>query len=160
MLIGRDIRLEIGGRTLLEDGTVLVGAEDKVALVGRNGTGKSSLLSYLLGTPPSHLHGTGRVQILGTVGFLPQVPVPDGLGIDPSAFSHVLSARGIDVLDDELQKARRRLEASPTEDAVAAFSDFEVTYQRLSPAQVREERGEDTYTLTSTLVTWLAVRPG
>jgi hypothetical protein len=42
----------------------------------------------------------------------------------------------------------------------SAFSDFEVTYQRFSPAQVREERGEDTYTLTSTLVTWLAVRPG
>jgi SAM-dependent methyltransferase len=40
-----------------------------------------------------------------------------------------------------------------------AFSDFDVTYQRLGPAQVREERGEDTYTLTSTLVTWLATRP-
>lgn len=39
------------------------------------------------------------------------------------------------------------------------FSDFDVTYQRLGPAQVREERGEDTYTLTSTLVTWLATRP-
>ncbi len=39
------------------------------------------------------------------------------------------------------------------------FSDFDVTYQRLRPAQVREERREDTYTLTSTLVTWLATRP-
>ncbi|HEX7162326.1 MAG TPA: class I SAM-dependent methyltransferase [Trebonia sp.] len=39
------------------------------------------------------------------------------------------------------------------------FSDFDVTYQRLGPAQVREERGEDTYTLTSTLITWLATRP-
>jgi tellurite methyltransferase len=40
-----------------------------------------------------------------------------------------------------------------------AFSDFHVTYQRLVPAQVREDRGEDTYTLTSTLITWLATRP-
>jgi trans-aconitate methyltransferase len=40
-----------------------------------------------------------------------------------------------------------------------AFSDFDVTYQRFSPAQVREERGEETYTLTSTLVSWLATRP-
>ena len=39
------------------------------------------------------------------------------------------------------------------------FSDFDVTYQRFTPAQVREQRGEDTYTLTSTLVTWLATRP-
>lgn len=41
----------------------------------------------------------------------------------------------------------------------AAFRDFDVTYQRLGPAQVREERGEDAYTLTATLVTWLATRP-
>jgi tellurite methyltransferase len=40
----------------------------------------------------------------------------------------------------------------------SAFRDFDVTYQRLGPARVREERGEDTYTLTSTLVTWLATR--
>jgi SAM-dependent methyltransferase len=42
----------------------------------------------------------------------------------------------------------------------SAFSDFDVTYQRLGSAQVREERGEETYTLTSTLITWLATRPG
>ena len=40
-----------------------------------------------------------------------------------------------------------------------AFTGFDVTYQRLGPTQVRENRGEDTYTLTSTLVTWLATRP-
>ena len=38
------------------------------------------------------------------------------------------------------------------------FGDFDVTYQRSSPAQVREERGADTYTLASTLITWLAIR--
>ncbi|HXQ19771.1 MAG TPA: ABC-F family ATP-binding cassette domain-containing protein [Acidimicrobiales bacterium] len=141
MLIGRDITLEIGGRTLLEDATVLVGAEDKVALVGRNGTGKSSLLSYLLGESPTHLHGAGRVQILGTVGFLPQVPVPEGLGIDPSAFSHVLSARGLDALDDELQMARRHLETTPTEEAVVAFSDLEERYRLAGGYEVEAEIG-------------------
>ena len=39
------------------------------------------------------------------------------------------------------------------------FSGFDVAYQRIGPAQVREERGEDTYTLASTLITWLATRP-
>ncbi len=39
------------------------------------------------------------------------------------------------------------------------FSDFDVAYQRSGPARVREQRGEDTYTLTSTLITWLATRP-
>lgn len=40
------------------------------------------------------------------------------------------------------------------------FSDFDVAYQRSGPAQVRERRGEGAYTLTSTLITWLAARPG
>lgn len=43
---------------------------------------------------------------------------------------------------------------------VGAFSGFDMIYQRIGPAQVRENRGEDTYTLTSTLITWLATRPG
>lgn len=39
------------------------------------------------------------------------------------------------------------------------FSDFNVVYQRFIPVRVREKRGEDDYTLTSTLITWLATRP-
>ena len=82
MLIGREITIEIGGRTLLRDGTVMVGPKDKVGLVGANGAGKSSLLAFLLGQGGGHLHARGDVQATGTVGFLPQVPVPDGLGVD------------------------------------------------------------------------------
>lgn len=49
--------------------------------------------------------------------------------------------------------------AAATALLTSAFTGFDVTYQRLGPAQVRENRGEDTYTLTSTLVTWLATQP-
>jgi hypothetical protein len=42
----------------------------------------------------------------------------------------------------------------------SAFSGFEVACQRAGPAQARENRGGESYTLTSTLVTWLATRPG
>ena len=67
-------------------------------------------------------------------------------------------------VDDHGRRRPALLEsAMSTADATglltSAFSNFDVTYQRLGPAQVREKRGEDTYTLTSTLVTWLATRP-
>ncbi len=100
MLTGRDITIELGARTLLRDATFVIGPRDKVGLVGANGAGKSSLLAFLLGETPRHLKVTGEVQTTGTVGFLPQVPVPNGLGVDSSVFSHVLSARGLDVLDE------------------------------------------------------------
>jgi ATPase subunit of ABC transporter with duplicated ATPase domains len=129
MLTGRDVTIEIGGRTLLRDASFMVGSDDKVGLVGRNGTGKSSLVSVICGQVPAHLRTRGEVSVQGTIGFLPQVPVAGGLGLEPTGFSHVLSARGLDVLDEELHKAQRAVAADPTTDAIAAFADLEERYR-------------------------------
>ena len=141
MLTGRDINIEVGGRTLLRDGTFVIGPRDKVGLVGANGAGKSSLLAFLLGQAPGHLQTSGDIQAVGTVGFLPQVPVPDGLGVDSNVFSHVLSARGLDVLDDRLQRARRALAASPTEERIAEFSALEERYRLAGGYEVEGQLG-------------------
>jgi ATPase subunit of ABC transporter with duplicated ATPase domains len=129
VLTGRDITIELGGRTLLRDATVVIGPKDKVGLVGANGAGKSSLLALLLGEAPRHLKTTGEVQTTGTVGFLPQVPVPNGLGVDSSVYSHVLSARGLDALDERLHHARQALAESPTDERIASFSSLEERYR-------------------------------
>ena len=72
---------------------------------------------------------SGEIRTEGTLGFLPQLPVPAGLGVDASALSHVLSARGLDVLDDQLHKARHAMASSPTEDAIHAFTTLEERYR-------------------------------
>jgi ATPase subunit of ABC transporter with duplicated ATPase domains len=141
VLTGRDITIELGGRTLLRDATVVIGQRDKVGLVGANGAGKSSLLAFLLGEAPRHLKTSGDVQTTGTVGFLPQVPVPDGLGIDSSVFSHVLSARGLDVLDEQLQRARTALAESPTDERIAKFSSLEERYRLAGGYEVEGRLG-------------------
>ena len=41
-----------------------------------------------------------------------------------------------------------------------AFAGFRVVHQQLRPTQVREQRGDDSYLLTSTLVTWIATTHG
>jgi len=97
MIIARELGLEIGPRRLLETVSFTVGNSEKVALVGRNGAGKSTLLSVLLGHSPEHVRVTGSVSHQGTLGFLPQEPVPGGLGVEPIGLSHILSARGLDV---------------------------------------------------------------
>ena len=58
------------------------------------------------------------------------MPAPRGLGLEPSGFSHVLSARGLDVLDDALDQARRQMSKDPTEENIAHFSDLEDQYRR------------------------------
>lgn len=40
-----------------------------------------------------------------------------------------------------------------------AFSDLNVVYERSNPTHVKEQRGTQTYTLASTLVTWLGTKP-
>jgi ATPase subunit of ABC transporter with duplicated ATPase domains len=129
MIAGQDVAIEIGGRTLLKDGSFLVGPADKVGLVGRNGAGKSSLISFVLGDTPDHVRASGEVRVEGTIGFLPQMPVPGGLGVDATALSHVLSARGLDALDDRLHKARAAMASSPTDDAIHAFTELEERYR-------------------------------
>jgi ATPase subunit of ABC transporter with duplicated ATPase domains len=129
VITGQDISLEIGGRTLLRDGSFLIANTDKVGLVGRNGAGKSSLIHFVLGDTPSHLRSAGDVRIEGTYGFLPQVPVPGGLGVDASALSHVLSARGLDALDDRLHKAQAAMATSPTDEAIHEYTTLEERYR-------------------------------
>lgn len=125
MIAGSDLSLVVAGRTLLRDASFTVSRGDKAGLVGRNGAGKSSLISVLVGEPAPAVRSGGEVRVTGSIGYLPQVPVPGGFGLDGSAFSHVLSARGLDVLDAELSEARRQMSKSPTTENIAHFSDVE-----------------------------------
>ncbi|HEY7948383.1 MAG TPA: ABC-F family ATP-binding cassette domain-containing protein [Acidimicrobiales bacterium] len=129
MIAGSSLTIEIGSRVLLRDASFTVGTGEKVGLVGRNGTGKSTLVSAVLGVPAPGVRVSGNARTRGTVGFLPQVPAPEGLGLDSTGFSHVLSARGLDVLDDGLTRARQAMAESPTADAIERFSDFEEQFR-------------------------------
>lgn len=131
MIEGSAVTVGIGGRTLLDQASFLVSAGDKAGIVGRNGAGKSSLISVLVGAPGPEIRSSGTVRVTGTLGFLSQVPVPGGLGLDPNGFSHVLSGRGLDVLDAELSEARRSMAEDPTAERIERFSDIEERYRAL-----------------------------
>jgi ATPase subunit of ABC transporter with duplicated ATPase domains len=131
VITATSLSVEIGGRSLVADASFTVGAGDKVGLVGRNGAGKSTILSVLVGDASSVVRSTGDVRLAGTVGFLPQVPVDGGLGLEPTGFSHVLSARGLDVLDDELRAARDQMAKDPSTENIARFSDLEERFREL-----------------------------
>ena len=129
MIVGSALTIEIGDRTLLSDASFVVGAGEKVGLVGRNGTGKSSFISVLVGETSPQLRHRGNVRLLGSFGYLPQAPVAGGLGLEPTGFSHILSARGLDVLDDALGKARGAMADEPTEENIELFTDLQEQFQ-------------------------------
>ncbi len=129
MITASSLTVEIGGRTLVADASFAVGPGDKVGLVGRNGAGKSTVLSVVVGDPSSVVRSSGDVRATGTVAFLPQVPTEGGLGLEPTGFSHVLSARGLDVLDEELGAARAQMAKDPSTENIARFSDLEERFR-------------------------------
>jgi len=130
MLIVRDLGIEIGARRILNPVSFTVGNAEKVGIVGRNGAGKSTLMSILLGEHPEHLRIEGSVTHQGTMSHLPQEPVPGGLGVEPIGLSHVLSARGLDQLDADMQHARHELAADPTDATIERFTAVSYTHLR------------------------------
>jgi ATPase subunit of ABC transporter with duplicated ATPase domains len=139
MLIVRELGIEIGARRILSPVSFTVGNGEKVGLVGRNGAGKTTLLSVLLGNTPEHLRITGTVQRQGTLSHLPQEPVAGGLGVEPIGLSHVLSARGLDQIDADMQHARHALAADPTEETIERFTSLEETFRERGGYEAESE---------------------
>ena len=129
MIVGSSLTIEIGDRVLVSDASFVVGAGEKVGLVGRNGTGKSSFISVVVGEPTPQLRHRGNVRLLGSFGFLPQAPVPGGLGLEPTGFSHILSARGLDVLDEAVGAARQAMADDPSAENIELFTDLQEKFQ-------------------------------
>ncbi len=150
MIVGSALGIEIGDRTLLADASFVVGAGEKVGLVGRNGAGKSSFISVVIGEPLPEVRYRGNVRIRGTLGYLPQVPVPRGLGLEPNGFSHVLSARGLDVLDDALEIARTAMAKDPSEENIQLYVDLEDKF--------RENAGYEAESVMARLADGLGLR--
>jgi ATPase subunit of ABC transporter with duplicated ATPase domains len=96
---------------LVSDASFVVGAGEKVGLVGRNGTGKSSFISIIVGEPTPALRHRGNVRLLGSFGYLPQAPVVGGLGLEP--------------LDDALGTARAAMADDPSEENIELFTDLQ-----------------------------------
>ncbi len=118
--------MEVGGRLTLSGATFSLRAGDKVGLVGRNGAGKTSLLSVVAGHTPA---AAGVVLRSDAVGYLPQDPRADITGPAASGLSHVLSGRGLDVAAQQLEVHRARVEDDPSDRHVAQFGHAEDVYR-------------------------------
>jgi ATP-binding cassette subfamily F protein 3 len=108
-----DIRYAIGARTLFEDLTWVLAPGDRVALVGPNGTGKTTLLKIMLGEirPESG----NRVLARGTrLGYLPQEAAEkfDGTVLERALEAH----RAVLDMREELDALHQRLAGIAPED--------------------------------------------
>jgi ATPase subunit of ABC transporter with duplicated ATPase domains len=122
------LSLEVGGREIVSDLTLRLAPGDKVGVVGRNGAGKTSLLRVIAGETPAD---RGTVLRRGSVGYLPQDPLPDRAGDGATGLERVLGARGLVDLSRRLEGARVALERSHADPDVRRFVRLEDEYRAL-----------------------------
>lgn len=74
MVSVENLKVEFGATPLFQDVSYVINDKDRIALVGKNGAGKSTMLKIIAGLQPPV---SGRVVVSGgsTIGYLPQVMV-------------------------------------------------------------------------------------
>ena len=106
VIVGSNLTIEIGDRTLLTDASFVVGEGEKVGLVGRNGTGKSSFISVLVGERRPPVAPSGQ----RAAARLLRLPAPGPGARRPGPRAHRLLPHP---LGPRPRRARRRARARP-----------------------------------------------
>ena len=123
MLLGlQNVTFEFGARTIVEDATWHIQPNERIGLIGYNGTGKSTLLKVLTGqyTPAKGTVEKGKET---TIGFLHQ----DLLGFDTedSILEVALGAfERIKELEKELEVVGKELEKTGDEDLANDYAEL------------------------------------
>lgn len=122
MLLGlQNVTFEFGARTIVEDATWHIQPNERIGLIGYNGTGKSTLFKVLTGqySPSKGTIEKGRET---TIGFLHQ----DLLGFDTedSILDVALGAfEKVKKLEKELEEIAVELEKTGDEDLAMEYAD-------------------------------------
>ena len=100
------LKVEFGVTPLFEDVSFVINKKDRIALVGKNGAGKSTMLKILAGLQQP-TEGNVAVQRGVTIGYLPQVMILSDtrtvMAEAEMAFEHIFE------LQDKLAKMNQEL---------------------------------------------------
>lgn len=147
MLIVESLKVEFGGKTLFDNINFIINPKDRIALVGKNGAGKSTMLKILAGVNKSY-KGTVTGPDGMTIGYLPQVmQVSDERTVRDEAslaFSHIFD------LQDQIEEMNRQLETRTdyeSDEYAKLIDDFTHAHERLANIEDTNFDGEVEKTL-------------
>jgi len=122
----KGITKEYDHRSVLSGVSVGLTPGAKVALVGANGTGKSTLLRILAGQEPPD-EGTVSHSAYDEIGFLPQtLPVVAGETIHDVIAS---SVAGLKQLEQRMRELEKRMAESPADEILAEYGEISARFE-------------------------------
>lgn len=147
MLIVEGLKVEMGGRILFDNINYIINTNDRIALVGKNGAGKSTMLKILAG-----VHTNYKGSVSGpdgvTVGYLPQImQVSDERTVRQEAslaFEHIFA------LQAEIEEMNKQLETRTdyeSDSYAKLIDDFSQAHERLAMTEGLNFEGEVEKTL-------------
>ena len=141
MLSMSGVGVTLGSRRLFSDVSLRLPRGRRVALVGGNGTGKTTLLHTIVGLREPDEGTVSRPKDL-RVGFLPQDMV-DGVGASATVLDHVLEgAAHITDLEVRLRRLELRLETAGDHEhdgLLATYARLQDDFERLGGYQLESE---------------------
>ncbi|MFT3994366.1 MAG: ABC-F family ATP-binding cassette domain-containing protein [Dysgonomonas sp.] len=142
MLIVDSLKVEMGDRTLFDNISYIINDKDKIALVGKNGAGKSTMLKILAGVN-THYKGTVAGPDGVTIGYLPQVmKITDGRTVREEAslaFSHIFD---LQTLIEDMNKQLETRTDYESDEYAKLIDDFTHAHERLAMVEGINFEGE------------------
>lgn len=142
MLIIDSLKVELGDRILFDNISYIINDKDKIALVGKNGAGKSTMLKILAGVN-THYRGTITGPDGVTVGYLPQVmKISDERTVREEAslaFSHIFD------LQTKIEDMNKQLETRTdyeSDNYAKLIDDFAHAHEHLAMVEGINFEGE------------------
>jgi ATPase subunit of ABC transporter with duplicated ATPase domains len=131
MLSLANVRVEIGDRVLLDGGSVLIKAGEKVALVGRNGVGKTTLLRTLAGDIQP---AAGDIRLPAKTAYLRQEGnAPQrGRGEGQVALDYLLAASPLAAMKARIEELTALMHSVEGDALDAALHEFGEVHERFT----------------------------
>lgn len=136
------LKVEFGAKPLFQDVSYVIGDRDRVALVGKNGAGKSTMLKIIAGIQKP-TGGTVSVSKEMTVGYLPQVmKLSDTRTVRNEA---ELAFADIHRLEEEIENLNNQLsertdfESEEYQELIEKFTHKSEHYQMMGGANYQAE---------------------